>query len=294
MSPVIRSKNSNNLNSQDRQKKKTIGRVGECRHSRFSYCSLAPSFGDVTNPNEVGDGEETTLTPDVTGFGLWLKADNSSLLLLNDNDPISPWPDDSGSIPANNAIADGATNRPAFKKNILNGLPGVFFDGTSDFLRTINFAQFYTEGEVFVLFKNLLDVPVDAFKSGFWDFEGTVDAAHMPFTSGNIFDNFGSTTRRNIGNPTPDLTNPTLYNVVTKSGEWTARLNNSVFFTTATNTVGFNNAMGYTVGMSFSGTSGNVYFNGYFFELILYPFVLTAPQRAAVVSYFNTKWGTSF
>lgn len=59
---------------------------------------------------------------------LWLKADS---LALSDNDPVSTWVDSSGS--GNDATQAGAL-RPTYKTSIVNGLPVVRFNGTSQYL----------------------------------------------------------------------------------------------------------------------------------------------------------------
>lgn len=63
---------------------------------------------------------------DLSGLGLWLRADSLS---LSDGDPVSTWTDESAS--ARSFVGSGAA-RPTFKTGILNGLPVVRFDGTDD------------------------------------------------------------------------------------------------------------------------------------------------------------------
>lgn len=58
---------------------------------------------------------------------LWVEGDHNTG--LNDNDPISSWPDFSGN--GRNLIA-AATVRPLYKVNILNGKPAARFDGIND------------------------------------------------------------------------------------------------------------------------------------------------------------------
>lgn len=290
MSLLRNPKNSNNLNFlEDKQKKKTIGRLGECRHSRFSYCSLAPSYGDPYNPNEVGDdtdgggGDELPVANPLQ----WLNA-RTLLDTYTDGEEVDFWNDDSGN--SNHAMQDPSNPIPIFKTNIQNGLPAVLFTPT-DFERLLcnNFTLALTEGEIFYVFKRNTDVPGVGTSSGFWKMDNQLDACHVPFTDGNIYDAWGTNVRRNIGNPTTDLSNASLYNVVSASGEWTARINNTVFFTTATNTVDFGGGFIY-YGASFSGFVGFSYFDGYIMEVIVYDRKLTTPERNAVVAYLNTKW----
>ena len=63
--------------------------------------------------------------PDLVG---WYDA---SQLVLNDDDPVSSWTDESGA--GNHATKTGA-NRPTYKTGRQGGLPAVNFDGADDFL----------------------------------------------------------------------------------------------------------------------------------------------------------------
>jgi hypothetical protein len=246
--------------------------------------------------NSYTSDRNTVLTPPVPGFGLWLKAD---AINQSDNTSVSLWPDSSSSVPPNDASSAIAL-QPIFRTNQLNGLPGVLFGGTpttTDYLSVPKTQiETYTEGEVFCLFKNELAVPVDGQRSGFWDFGSDINAEHIPFTDGNMYSEFGTITRRNIGAPGPtfNLALPTMLNIITSSAQWTANFNRTLFFTTATNTVGFAGPSAYRVGGSFSGFTGDVRYFGTIFEIILYPFVHTPTQRNDTIDYFNTKWGTTF
>lgn len=64
----------------------------------------------------------------VPGCLLWLKAD--AITSLNDGDPIPSWTDSSGN--GYNAAGSGGTS-PAYRTNVLNGLPVVRFSGSNGF-----------------------------------------------------------------------------------------------------------------------------------------------------------------
>jgi hypothetical protein len=73
----------------------------------------------------------------VPGMSLWLKADvgalNSGATPCADNDTVATWTDQSG----NGKDATLATGAPKLRKNILNGLPVVRFDGSSGLSTTL-------------------------------------------------------------------------------------------------------------------------------------------------------------
>ncbi len=56
---------------------------------------------------------------------------------LNDGDPVATWPDASGN--GRNLTQAVAANRPTFRINLLNGRPGVRFDGVNDLMASAAF-----------------------------------------------------------------------------------------------------------------------------------------------------------
>lgn len=76
---------------------------------------------------------------DLTGLQIWVKADGTlwqdsarTVPAVANNDPIGCWDDASGN--GVNLLQATAGARPLYKTGIQNGLPGVQFDGTNDFL----------------------------------------------------------------------------------------------------------------------------------------------------------------
>lgn len=63
--------------------------------------------------------------------GLWLKA-NAGTGASGENDPVSVWTDQSGN--GRDATQETAANQPSFQQQMVNGLPAVSFDGSSDYL----------------------------------------------------------------------------------------------------------------------------------------------------------------
>ncbi len=77
-------------------------------------------------------GAATTFSPaDIAGLTLWLKAD--AIVGLNDGDPVASWADSSG---LSNTATGAAIQRPEYKTAIVNSLPVVRFNGTTNYLTT--------------------------------------------------------------------------------------------------------------------------------------------------------------
>jgi hypothetical protein len=101
--------------------------------------------------------------------------------------------------------------------------------------------------------------------SGFVTFGTSVSLNHYPFIDSIIYEGSFSTVRQTVGNPTTSLAQLNLYNVLSKSGNYTSYLNGTQIFTTSTNTVGINSNP--KIG-SKSITAG---MNAFLSELIIYP-----------------------
>lgn len=217
---------------------------------------------------------ETTLIPQ-TGLVEWLKAD--AITGLADNDPISTWTASVG----NNGTQTG-TARPTYQTNELNGLPIVRFDGSNDYFNIGNFSAL-TAGEVFIAVKIDTDPPGAGGQAGLWDL-GNGTATAYPFTDGLLYESFGATVRKD-GIALASVSSWRVYNVYSAANDWQAFLDGASIHSTATNTVGFPSTclLGGDTGTGF-------YLDGDVAEFILYSRKLTAPERASVLSYLETKW----
>lgn len=218
--------------------------------------------------------------PSFTSDGLmsWLKAD---ALSLADGDAVSSWTDSSGE--GNHATQATSSKQPSYRLGVLNNYPVVRFDGTADMLEFPDFASAFTEGEFFVVMKGVNNTAGD-FNSTPWIFGTAVGEDHYCYADGNIYTDWGSTTRRNIGNPVPLFNEWRLVNVVSKAGEWTMRIDGEVFYTTAVNTVGF------TSTPRIGGGSDTFFWPGDLAEILVYNRVLSAAERKAIEYHFRSKY----
>lgn len=214
---------------------------------------------------------------------LWLDAADAATITYSTGTYVSQWADKSGN--ANHATQPaGDTQRPDLLPNIVNGLPGVYFQ-TDDALQITNFASGFTAGEVFIVVKLNADPAGSSHDSGFWKFTSDTTPHVLPFTDGNFYDGWGSTARKSTGNPSASFTSPRLYNVRSASGAWSSHVDGTQHYTTATNTVGFGS------GTHYIGGWGAAYFmQGYVMEMIMTDSVLSTGDRASVKSYIATKY----
>jgi hypothetical protein len=113
---------------------------------------------------------------------------------------------------------------------------------------------------------------------------GANGSNHFPWTDSNIYDDFGSTVRKTVGNPSPALTSWRILSFHSKGSDWRCYIDDgAVFsFTTATNTAGFTSTP--KIGTSTNGVSP-VYANMWVAEIVLTNDFLTDADRNKVAGY---------
>jgi len=243
----------------------------------------------VTYAGKSGYSPEVTVqTPSigtampVNGMRLWLKADAGVF------NPVASWFDQANGM---NAWAPSTVGRPSWSSTGANGKPAVMFDGTNQYLNLPNVMTSATAGEIFAVLKAAVDNPgVDR---GLWNWNYTVSGGmKYPSSDGKIVDNFGQGYAAGpvgIGDPVQALDQWHLYNVLSKSGEWTARINGLIQKQVTGVSPGFDITSTY-LGQSSSYYGGTPKFAGSIAEVIIYDHALSDAERATVNNYFFQKY----
>jgi len=182
---------------------------------------------------------------------------------------ITTWYDQSGNI--KNATQATAGAQP----QIING--GVIYTKNTKPSILNSFTTFLalpstitgTSGTLINLSATLADPPTGDNGSPFGFCTTSNDSSYQPFSNGIIYENFASTTRQTVGNPTNNTTNLYLYNVISDINLYNVKINNLTFFNTTTNSVGYG-IQSPRIGRSFSSTFGNQGFVGYITEIVVY------------------------
>jgi len=254
----------------------------------------------ATSPLPKNMMARRTFNPNkISGLIMWLDANDSTSLfdatsggnnVTTDGGSIARWRDKSTSQKDFKQATSG--NRPILKIATQNGKNSVRFDSVNDFMEMdANFSGL-TAATYFIVLKIAIDPPTDQSKTGhpIMFINATPAsglASHYTWVDGNIYDSTLATTRKTVGNPTPNLTNFHLYNVSATSNSWTARLNKTQIFTTAVNVFSSSQK---TIGRS-TDSSTLYYFNGDISEIIAYDSVLSNNNRASIENYLYQKWG---
>lgn len=206
---------------------------------------------------------------DVSGCLVWLNAQRAGDLKdLSGN----------GNHPTVNSSPVLTTGGP-------NGMPFWDFSGTH-YITFPNVFAALTVCEVFVVVKRADNTNNHDF---LWNFSAVLGngGTRFPFPGdGGIYDDFGTTARKTTGVPTNSpVTDYIVYNVTTKSGGWTSRINGTQHFTTATNTVGFNTTC------QLGRVSAAEWFYGSVVDFIAYNRELSSTERALVARDLGRECG---
>ncbi len=236
----------------------------------------------IINSYRYASGGGSFAPSDIGTLYQWLKADSYS---GSDGDQVSTWED--SHTTNRDATGVGAT-KPVYKTNIVNSLPVIRFNGTTSYFTLGDFSAL-TAVEVFIVIKLDADPPA-ANLSGLWAISSsgeTYPDTHYPYADGAIYEPFGSTTRKTVGNPTLSLSSTfRVYNVWSASGDWAANLDGSNLYSSATNTVGVNSNC--TLGKSITGTS--FLLDGDVAEFVLFSAKISGGDRTSMISYLSTKY----
>lgn len=245
---------------------------------------LAHNLGPLTLPLRGPAFDPAT----IAGLKLWLKADagalNASDLAATDTEAVKTWQDQSGN--GWHATQATAGNRPAWYIGASsNGSPVVRFDGVDDYFQLGNLMSGAAAGTAFVVLSINNDPPAPDRSSGPLSRFGTPSNAHYPWIDGAIYDDFGSTVRKDAIAVAPSLAAWRVYEVLSAAGDWRNYLDGSLLHATTSNTV----AWGATPFIGSNGL-GQYFIDGDIAEVLVYAAALSDADRQAVESYLMSKY----
>ena len=249
----------------------------------YTYRVQAAGLGA---PASAWSDEVTVTTPTSTvapvpqnGLRLWLSSD-----ALTEN-AVSTWIDLSGS--GNHATQTTASAQPLVVKGAANGLPVVRFNGSSSLVLPTGMLDYpglngEFAGEVLTVHRTIRD-PNQVVPSGF-HMLGSDGHGLYTQTNGVVTDSFGSTVPRVFDPLEYSLDQFHLYDAVSSTNYWAARISGFDVFHTSTNAVAFEHHPQL-------GVSRDANFRGDIAEILIYDRELTGAERAAVQLYLTMKYG---
>lgn len=243
-------------------------------------------FLDPTDITIYGSFDPT----DISDLRLWLDGSDQSTLFTDDagttqvinGSAVAVWRNKSGN--SNNAIQTSSGVRPVWQANGQNGNGTVYFDGSTLF-DLPNLMAGAAAGSGFFTAINDADPTGNPFATGspFGNW-GTGQQSHYVWTDGNIYDSFGSDTRKSAGNPVPSLTDVSVYSVISANNSWGNYINDQALYSTNGNTVAWN-------ATPQIGVNNGYYYAGKIAEMIVYGSEVSLTDRQLLNQYQSAKWG---
>lgn len=221
------------------------------------------------------------LPSELATLELWLKGDELS---GSDGANIASWPDASGN--SRNATQSTEADKPNLEVAELNGLNVVrFMNSNSEWLNLPNFLTGFSAGTIFLVIKSAFEPNTNS--AGAIKMGSSASADHWTNADNNWYSDFGSTVRKNIGNPATTLAQWNIIMLRSASADWKAFINGTQVFTTSSNTVGWS-----TTPFLGSGHPTNVQtFDGWIAEVVLLSEAVGTDDRQKVEGYLAHKWG---
>lgn len=213
------------------------------------------------------------IASDYAGLWVWLKGDTGFV-------------DQSGN--SRTITLPGGGNNPTIAAGVANSHAAFKFVAASQQWFGLPSMAALTAGEMYLVIQKAVDPPPANPAAGVYNLGGSSSDSHIPWDDGVIYDAFGSTVRQTVGNPTPSLALPSYYNPRSSPGNWTAELNGTQIFTTATNTVAFPASP--TIGRDMSGIP---WLDGLIAEVFIYSQIRSAAERAALIATLQATYGSS-
>ena len=210
-----------------------------------------------------------------------------------EDSPITNWfdlnPQSSFKI---NAIQATVDNKPKFKTSIFNGLPGILFDGTNDFLLASTAGILGKGLTIFIVAKRTGFPTWQGMLSGIptstvWDHDQTGFLAYLDVNNGTIYTGASNTYWASVAQTNPMDNVPFIFTNIFTGTTNITYLNTSVGSTTNINT-NFNVDKLY-LGSRY-GNGPTQFFRGHVAEIIIFNRGLNTEERLAVNAYLSKKY----
>jgi hypothetical protein len=194
---------------------------------------------------------------------------------------VASWLDQSSDN--NDAAQTLPSFRPIYTDTGISGRPSIRFLGTNYFTLPSTLFAGVTEGEAFVVLQATANRP--AVNRGLW-LMGDGSSSYYPTTVGTIEEGFGVTNVTILtSDPSQRIDQPHIYDVLSKTNEWTSRINGVIHYSQNVNPVYFQASP-----PRLGSAANDRYFDGYISEVLFYARALTADERFSVGTYLAHRY----
>ncbi len=210
----------------------------------------------------------------------------------SDGTPITSWfdlnPQSSFKV---NSIQSTVDNKPKFKTNIFNGMPGILFDGSNDFMLSNSVGISGKGLSIFIVARRILFATFQGLVTGYTfsnDQEQGAFIGYLDFNNGMIYTGAFSTFWQSVAQPNPADGTPFIFSTIFNGTTNTSYLNTAIG--SPINVVTTFNADKLAIGSRFFSANANQFFNGYAAEIIIFNRGLNTEERLAVTAYLSKKY----
>jgi len=141
-----------------------------------------------------------------------------------------------------------------------NGFPTIYAYSLDSSMESSSLSHL-SEGEMFMIVEG--DTIYGSKAS--WNFGSDIQVCHYPYISTDIYENFGSNTRRGPYTPVTDIGDMNIYNVLSANNNWKVFVNNEALTAATSNVVSFSTSP--ILGKHYGRNSSQFKIT----ELIIYP-----------------------
>jgi prepilin-type N-terminal cleavage/methylation domain-containing protein len=190
-----------------------------------------------------------------------------------------------------NAIQTTADYKPKYKINIFNGLPGIYFDGSNDFMLASSVGISGKGLSIFIVAKRTIFASYQGLVSGITtshDQEPGSFIGYLDFNNGMIYSGAASTFWQSVAQPNPGDGTPFIYSTIFNGTTNISYLNTSTGVTVNSNSIFSVDKM--SIGSRYFSSTGNQVFNGHVSEIIVFNRGLNTEERLAVNAYLSRKY----
>jgi hypothetical protein len=249
----------------------------------------------VQNFKDCGAASGVVLPTAISGLLWWYR---SGYLIGTSGSNLLTWGDSSGNSCTGTCVEDSGKNKAQYSATGGPGKMGariILAAGhpnqlvmPSNWLNTHDPAL--TALHLFQVFKRAADPPATG-QIALHTIGSASQGTCVPFTSGTIYDGMGSTTRQTAGVTGGATASVCCYSAFSGAGEWSNWLNGTSLYTTAINTVGFDNSPRFWVFGDDPHTASC--FVGEYYECFAFDHKLSTVDRAKISAYVETGVGNA-
>ncbi|HCZ13326.1 MAG TPA: hypothetical protein DHV85_01765, partial [Candidatus Accumulibacter sp.] len=193
----------------------------------------------------------------------------------------------------NNAAQTDTTKMPLWLSNGLNSIGSILWapHGTVTMLTFAggNPMTGSTAGSMFTSLQATLAQGSSAYGSAWGGWGSSGSYSHYAWSSGVVYEDWGSTTRPSFGDPSPDLSMTHLYNVVSAAASYKGNINGANISSSGTNTVGW----GANPVLGSGALAGAYYFVGRMGDYFTFSEAVSTNEQDLMNQYQSAKWGVA-